>query len=137
MARTQPLLASLGGGQHGRGSDETPVSSPLHLDAAEAPPFFLAHGDHDSYVPVEMARAFERHLRSQSAHEVVYVALPGAQHGFDLFRSWRFSAVIDGIDAFLTYVQPSIGQEAAQGRARAVPSGATDREPSEPRPLQT
>ena len=99
------------GRYYGRGPDETPVSSPLHLDAHSAPPFFLAHGDHDSYVPVEMARDFERHLRSQSDHEVVYAELPGAQHGFDLFRSWRFSAVIDGVDAFLTAIR-SVGREA-------------------------
>jgi acetyl esterase/lipase len=89
------------GRYYGRAADETPVSSPLHLDASAAPPFFLVHGDHDSYVHVELARAFERHLRAQSRREVVYAELPGAQHGFDLFRSWRFSAVIDGLEAFL------------------------------------
>ncbi len=90
------------GRYYGRGPDEAPVSSPLDLDAAPAPPFLLAHGDRDSWVPVGMARAFARHLRSRSDREVAYVELPGAQHGFDLFRSWRFATVVDGVDAFLT-----------------------------------
>ena len=105
------------GRYYGRGPDESPVSSPLDLDATLAPPFFLAHGDHDSYVPVELARAFEQHLRSQSGREVVYAELSGAQHGFDLFRSWRFSAVVDGVDAFCT---------AALGRAATAARRAPD-----------
>ena len=98
------------GRYYGRGPDEDPVSSPLHLDAGHAPPFLLVHGDHDSYVPVEMARAFDHHLRSQSRRDVVYVELPGAQHGFDLFRSWRFTAVVDGVEAFLA-LSSSYGDE--------------------------
>ncbi|WP_040320576.1 alpha/beta hydrolase [Aeromicrobium marinum] len=78
-----------------------PVSSPLRLRAASAPPFFLVHGDHDSWVPVELAREFVRHLRADSRQAVVYAELPGAQHGFDLFRSWRFTAVLTGLDAFV------------------------------------
>lgn len=89
------------GRYYGRGPDETPVSTPLQLDPSLAPPFFLAHGDRDSYVPASLARDFARHLRSASAQKVVYAELPYAQHGFDLFRSWRFAAVLDGIEAFL------------------------------------
>lgn len=68
---------------------------------SNAPPFFIAHGDHDSFVPVEDARALNRHLAAGSAQEVWYAELPGGQHGFDAFASWRFTAVINGIDAFL------------------------------------
>lgn len=121
MARIDAAAGFYGyyGRYYGRGSDESPVSSPLHLDASQAPPFFLAHGDHDSYVPVELARDLEQHLRSQSGHEVVYVELPGAQHGFDIFGSWRFSAVIDGLQVFLTGLRapldPDSGPVHAQG----------------------
>lgn len=95
----------------GRGPDESVGSSPLYLDAAEAPPFLIAHGDHDTDAPVEQARRLERHLREQSQHNVIYAELPGAQHGFDLFRSWRFASVIAGIDAFVDAL--------ARNRARA------------------
>ncbi len=90
---------------YGRGPDESPVSTPLVLDPAGAPPFFIAHGDHDSYVPVEDARALHRHLAAGSPRDTWYVELPGAQHGFDALYSWRLAAVIDGIDAFLDRVR--------------------------------
>lgn len=86
---------------YGRGPDESPVSTPLALDPTGAPPVFIAHGDHDSYVPVEDARALHRHLAPGSRSDTWCVELPGAQHGFDALYSWRLAAVIDGIDAFL------------------------------------
>jgi acetyl esterase/lipase len=92
------------GRYYGRGPDESPVSTPLALDASTAPPFFLAHGDHDTYAPVEGARALTNHLRAQSSAPVVYAELPGGQHAFDLFYSWRGAAVVDGIDSFLARV---------------------------------
>ena len=74
--------------------------------AADVPPFFVAHGDRDSLVVVEDARAFVEHLRASSSNPVVYAELPGAQHGFDLFRSRRFDTVVDAIEAFAQRVAP-------------------------------
>lgn len=88
----------------GRGEDEPTASSALALDPSTAPPFFMAHGDYDSFVPVEDARALYRHSSDRSANEVWYAELPGAQHGFDIFASWRLTAVIKGVDAFLEQV---------------------------------
>ena len=93
------------GRYYGRSEDERPRSSPLVLDAAHAPPFFLAHGDRDTYLPVQGARAFAARLRRCSSRPVVYAELPGGQHGFDRFRSLRFEAVVDGVAAFLGRVQ--------------------------------
>lgn len=89
------------GRYYGRGEDESPASTALALEASKAPPFFITHGDHDSYVPVEGARALRDHLRQGSCEEVWYAELPGAQHSFDVYASWRFMAVIEGIEAFL------------------------------------
>jgi len=89
------------GRYYGRGEDESPASTALALEASNAPPFFMTHGDHDSYVPVEDARALRDHLRQGSCEEVWYAELPGAQHSFDVYASWRFMAVIEGIEAFL------------------------------------
>jgi acetyl esterase/lipase len=94
----------------GHGDDVEPPSSPLVLDAAHAPPFFLAHGDRDTYLPVEGAREFAARLRRSSSSPVVYAELPGGQHGFDRFRSLRFEAVVDGVAAFLA----GVGDRAAQ-----------------------
>jgi acetyl esterase/lipase len=80
-------------------------SSPSDYARADAPPFFLAHGDLDTYAPVEGARGFVERLRRVSSRPVVYAELPGAQHSFDLFHSIRFEAVVDGIEAFAARVR--------------------------------
>ena len=85
----------------GRGEDESPPSTPLALDPSSAPPMFIAHGDHDSWVSVEEARDLYRHVRAGSPNETWYVELPGAQHSFDALFSWRNAAVVAGITAFL------------------------------------
>ena len=82
-----------------------PPSAPIACDASVAPPFFVAHGDRDSYVPVEHARAFVAHLRATSPHPVVYAELPGGQHAFDLFRSSRSDAVADGVVSYLAWLR--------------------------------
>jgi acetyl esterase/lipase len=89
------------GRYYGRDESESPPSTPLAYDAADAPPIWLAHGDHDTDVDVESARSLARHLRAGSAQPVVYAELPGAQHAFDLCRSVRFEAVLDGVETFL------------------------------------
>jgi len=71
---------------------------------AVAPPIFLAHGDHDTYVPVQSARLMAQQLRSRSTEPVVYAELPGGQHSFDLYHSIRFETVVDGIEAFAAWV---------------------------------
>lgn len=84
-------------------TDAEPVAStPFALPAAAAPPFFIAHGDHDTWRPVEGARRLAAHLRRESPSPVVTVELAGGQHGFDLWRSWRCSAVVAGIEAFVS-----------------------------------
>lgn len=86
------------------GPADLPVSSPLGYAADAAPPVFVAHGDRDPLVPVEAAREFVAHLRAASPNPVVYAELPGAQHAFDLYRSVRHEAVLDGVEAFVTRV---------------------------------
>jgi acetyl esterase/lipase len=79
------------------------AASPFaYLPAASPPPAFLAHGDNDTIVLVDDARRFAHALGEASSSPVVYAELPGAQHGFDLFRSARFEAVVDAVEAFVT-----------------------------------
>jgi acetyl esterase/lipase len=78
-------------------------SSPLELADRSAPPMFVAHGDNDSFVPVSGARRFVERLRAVSQSPVVYAELPGAQHTFDLYRSVRFEAAVDGVEVFTTF----------------------------------
>jgi dipeptidyl aminopeptidase/acylaminoacyl peptidase len=89
------------GNYYGQGADSSPVT---HV-RPDAPPFFLAHGDRDTVVSVDNARLFADALRRTSTNPVVYVELPGGQHAFDLFHSFRFEAVVDAVEAFAAWVR--------------------------------
>ena len=89
-------------------------STPFAYVRPDAPPFFVAHGDHDTFVPVESARRFQATLRQVSSQPVVYAELPGAQHSFDLFHSIRFETLIDGIEAFAAWVRSTNGHRIAE-----------------------
>ena len=86
--------------------DATPL---LHVHA-DAPPFFVIHGAHDSLVPVAEARELVRLLREVSKEPVVYAELPGAQHAFDVFHSVRSAHVIRGVERFLRWVHAGHAQ---------------------------
>jgi acetyl esterase/lipase len=86
------------------------ASSPLARVRPDAPPFFIAHGDHDTMARVEVARRFADTLASVSVSPVVYGELPGAQHAFDLFGSLRFELVVDVIEAFTAWVRSCAGR---------------------------
>lgn len=94
------------------------ASSPAEHLRSDAPAFFVAHGDRDTLISADHARSFVDRLRRVSANPVVHVELPGAQHGFDLFRSVRFEAVVDGVEAFVAEVLPG------RKRRRAPATGA-------------
>jgi acetyl esterase/lipase len=81
--------------------EESPIA---HINA-DAPPFFLLHGDRDNLVPVEGTRELARALRGVSSNPVVYAELPHAEHNFDQFNSVRSLAVANAVEAFGTWVQ--------------------------------
>lgn len=78
-------------------------ASPLLRVNADAPPFFVIHGEHDTLVPVDQARHFVRRLREVSTNPVAYAELPGTQHAFDVFPSIRSAHVVRGVDRFLRW----------------------------------
>jgi acetyl esterase/lipase len=78
---------------------------PLSRIHADAPPFLVIHGSHDSLVFVEEARAFVARLREKSRERVLYLEVPGAQHAFDLFHSVRGALAVNAATAFLEDVR--------------------------------
>jgi acetyl esterase/lipase len=83
--------------------EEFERASPLLRVNADAPPFFVIHGMHDSLVGVDQAREFVNRLRELSAQPVAYAELPGTQHAFDVFPSIRSAHVVRGVDRFLRW----------------------------------
>jgi acetyl esterase/lipase len=102
---------------------EGPTSSPMAWVREDAPPFFVIHGDQDTFVRPGGARRFVARLRAATAvavaeqeataHRVVYAELPGAQHSFDIFHSIRFETVVDAIEAFAAWVRSGPASTAA------------------------
>jgi acetyl esterase/lipase len=110
-------------GYYGPVARDGPPSSRLPYSTADAPPFFVVHGDQDGLVIVEDARGFVEQLRATSSTPVVYAELPAAQHGFDFFRSRRFDSVVDAIEAFTAHVRsrPRAGEPPPGVRATSHP----------------
>ena len=80
-------------------------ASPIARVGAEAPPFFVIHGESDTLVPVAEAREFVRALREKSRQCVVYAELPGAQHAFEMFPSVRTIHTVNGVHRFLAWLE--------------------------------
>jgi len=77
-------------------------ASPMDNVHADAPPFFVVHGDNDTLAPVDDARTFVEDLAEVSDAPVFYLELHGAQHAFDVFSSLRTRRVIRAVYRFLT-----------------------------------
>ena len=77
--------------------------SPLSRVNADAPPFFVVQGTHDTLVWVEEARTFVSALQAVSQQPVGYAELPGAQHAFEIFHSVRTDHAVNGVADFLEW----------------------------------
>jgi acetyl esterase/lipase len=99
-------------------------ASPTYRVHPGAPPFMVFHGEHDSLVPVEDARAFVERLEAESSNPVLYVELPGSEHAFDLAPSLRCARVVEGIERFLRTVIASggatVGTDMREGELEKV-----------------
>lgn len=94
----------LGGYYGGLDGDDASVTSPL-AHHGQIPPFLVVHGSNDTSTAPDGARRMAEHMRRQPGATVAHAELPGGQHGFDLFGSIRFEGVVDGIEAFTTWVR--------------------------------
>ena len=83
------------------------AASPIRRLRADAPPFFVLHGEDDSLIPVGEAREFVEQIREVSQSPVLYAELPGAQHAFDLFSSPRAYNSAEAVGQFLSWVYAS------------------------------
>jgi len=79
-------------------------ASPVARVRADAPPFLVIHGTHDSLLWVEEARAFVDVLRTTSRAPITYAEIPGAQHAFDIFSTLRSLLVVHGMVRWLEHL---------------------------------
>jgi len=96
------------------------AASPIDAVNADAPPFFVIHGTHDSLAYIEDARAFVSELRKVSKQAVVYAELPGAQHAFETFHSLRTAHTIRAVSRFLHKVHAAYLADDEIGRSAAA-----------------
>lgn len=92
------------------------AASPLYRVNADAPPFLVVHGRNDTLVPVTEARAFVARLREVAKNPVAYAELPGAQHAFDVFPSFRSAGVLRGVARFLEWSHATREDRLGSGR---------------------
>jgi dipeptidyl aminopeptidase/acylaminoacyl peptidase len=92
-------------------------ASPIRRLSADAPPFFIVHGQDDSIIPVDEAREFVDAMRNVSKAPVVYAELPHTQHGFDIFGSPRSHYTADAVGQFLSWVYATRRQLPAASRS--------------------
>jgi acetyl esterase/lipase len=77
------------------------AACPITRVSADAPPFLVVQGTHDTLVFVEEAREFVRALREKSRAPVHYLEMRGAQHAFEIFHSARSQHAVRAAAAFL------------------------------------
>jgi len=85
--------------------DRYRLGSPIHRVHADAPPFFVLHGTHDSLVRTDETQRFVDALRAVSRQPVVHAEVPGGTHGFDYFYSPRAFYSTIGVSHFLTHLR--------------------------------
>tara|TARA_R110002110_G_scaffold205066_7_gene417038 strand:+ start:167890 stop:169182 length:1293 start_codon:yes stop_codon:yes gene_type:complete len=100
------------------------LASPVAQINAEAPPFMVLHGTHDSLAVVNEGRVFSQKLRETSKQPVVYVEMPGAEHAWETVHSLRTEHTVDGVHRFLEWVRANQAQASVSG----TPVNADDRE---------
>lgn len=83
----------------------------------DAPPFFILHGDIDTFVSAWQARAFVDRLRAVSRQPVVYAELPGAQHMWEALPSVRTAATVAAVDRFLSRLHRDYSTRSTTGSA--------------------
>ena len=93
-------------------------ASPLYRLRADAPPFFILHGQDDSIIPVQEGREFAEALRGVSKAPVVYAEIPHAQHAFDFYYgSPRAHYTAQAVEEFLSWVAATTRLDTERRRA--------------------
>jgi acetyl esterase/lipase len=105
-------------------------ASPIARIGDDTPPFLIIHGDNDTLVPADEARAFDRALAERSPSDHCYIELAGAQHAFDVFPSLRTIRVNTATCRFLGLMFSRWAAARRGSAARPEPGPAEENEPA-------
>lgn len=98
------------------------LGSPIAQVRPDAPPFLVIQPALDVLVHREENRRFVQELRSVSRAPVVYAELPGAQHAFDVFHSYRCDSAVDAIHLFVELIDAGLLGDQSSRPARNEPT---------------
>jgi acetyl esterase/lipase len=102
------------------------LASPVSHVSTDSPPFMIVQGEIDSLANVRGTHVFQQKLQDASNNPVVYLELPGAEHGFDGIHSPRTDAVIKGVHRFLEWSRAQHASKPSAVEAEAEPAKETD-----------
>jgi acetyl esterase/lipase len=91
--------------------------SPMERITADAPPFLVVQGTHDTLVDVNVARRFVSKFREVAAAPIYYLEMPFAQHAFEVTASPRTSATTRAVVAFVESVAADERRDVSSRRA--------------------
>ena len=97
-------------------------ASPIAHVHADAPPFFVLHGDKDPMAPTKQARTFCAALRDAGAATVSYAELENAHHAFDIVNTVRSRMVAGAVADFLGVVYGRAGSRLDSLALSATPA---------------
>ena len=74
-------------------------------DSSSIPDCAIIHGDCDSLIAIEESELFAEKLQQVSENKVIYSRIPGAQHGYNMFRSIRSELVLNELVRLACYFE--------------------------------
>ena len=75
------------------------------IDPSSIPDCAIIHGDCDSLIAIEESELFAEKLQQASENKVIYSQIPGAQHGYNMFRSLRSELVLNELVRLAYYFE--------------------------------
>lgn len=80
-------------------------ASPINYIGQDAPPMMFLHGRHDALADFESAKSFAQSLERVSNNAVLFVDLPGGQHGYDFAHAPPTPEHVRAVHRFLEEVR--------------------------------
>ena len=78
--------------------------TPKNWISKEAPPFLVLHAETDALISIEESKKFWNDLQSRNVYSSVFLSIPLAEHGFDVFPTLTAQCIVPIIEQFLIMI---------------------------------